>query len=389
MQVIYRVESWLEGDDVAALIAIEQSAGRSRAWEGISEESRAVGRADVIQVLETQPMPYALPVWTSPAPLGTRRRAYEICVRYRNWIPACGIGNLLNVALGEPQHLNVVLALRLEKILWDPEELAAFPGPTGGSSAMAPESDLVVAPIKPSAGLSPEEAGKLAYEAAMGGADVIKDDELAFPGLRGSWEEHCACIASAVRRSEQETGTRKQYWANLITSPGRALRDVPRFEVAGVDAFIVAPAIQGADICSDLREVTGRYLVAHNTTVTTSTRVEGFGIALSVWMQLQRLAGADALLAPSPYGTFGINPTESQDCLASVNAPLDGKRPALLCHSGGVSPANVRQLKALAPNERVAFTAGSAIFDHPHGARAGAAALKNAVTAISTGNGGV
>lgn len=49
--------------------------------------------------------------------------------------------------------------------------------------------------IKPCTGLDPEETAKLAYEAAVGGVDIIKDDELVADaphcrwsrGLRLSW----------------------------------------------------------------------------------------------------------------------------------------------------------------------------------------------------------
>ncbi|WP_162260238.1 RuBisCO large subunit C-terminal-like domain-containing protein [Terrabacter sp. Root181] len=305
-------------------------------------------------------------------------------MRYNNWIPQCGIGNLLNVVLGEPQHLATVRALRLKEIRLDAAEISSFGGPRYGRNVLTQGHDLVVAPIKPSAGLSPEEASALAFEAAMGGVDIVKDDELAFPGLRGAPEERYRQVASAVRRAEQETGTRRAYWANVITSPAKALKAAEMAVNAGADALLLAPALQGLDVCADVSASIGLPVVAHNVGVTSMTRVDGFGIDLSVWMYLQRLAGADAVLAPSPFGSFGISPQSARDAIRATNDEVPGVSATLFSHSGGVGPENVRRLKSLAPEIAVAFTAGSAIFDHPFGPRSGAEALVLAVRALGS-----
>ena len=223
VRAVYYVESRLDPHYVAEQIAKEQSAGHSRSWSGISPPSRRAGSAQVVEVREIPLRGHPLPL-TTTRPAGRQvgtRRASRIAVDYMNWHSADGLVSLLNVLVGEPQHLGIVEALRLEEIRTEDLAGPLFPGPSHGAAwffegVLDTARALLCAPIKPSAGLLSDEAAALAYSAALGGATIIKDDELAFSTQRTSSVSRARAVARAVSRAEQVTGERKIYVANSI-----------------------------------------------------------------------------------------------------------------------------------------------------------------------------
>ena len=60
--------------------------------------------------------------------------------------------------------------------------------------------------IKPCIGLTPERTAELAYEAAVGGVDVIKDDELICDPPFCRLEERVKAVMEALKRAEEEKG---------------------------------------------------------------------------------------------------------------------------------------------------------------------------------------
>ncbi|WP_328582657.1 RuBisCO large subunit C-terminal-like domain-containing protein [Streptomyces sp. NBC_00370] len=384
IEATYYIESQLDLSYVAEQIAKEQSAGHSTSWEGISDESYLAGKSEVAGLEEVEPTEDPLPLALT-RPSGARvgvRKAARVRVRYSNWRCEDGLVSLLNTLLGEPQHLGIVSALRLEQVDLQSLRGDSFPGPPFGNSWFAKGAPpatrtLLCAPIKPSAGLLPEEAGKLAYQAAVGGATVVKDDELAFSTARTSNVSRARVVAREVRRAEQDTGERKVYLANAI-APGYRFNERCRDLVeAGADALLVAPSLQGQDCITTMRhDGIDLPVVAHNAYQTNASRLVSFGLALPLWVSLQRLAGADGVVLPSGYGSFGFSAEETRSMVESCHQDLDGKKPSLAMHSGSVSVQNADKLMALHDTALVALTSGTGIFDHPGGAEAGAQALR-------------
>lgn len=234
LKATYYLETQLDPGYVAEQIAKEQSAGHSRTWAGISNESRKAGYASVIDVAATELRGNSLPVFQAhPSRLPVRERSASIVtIQYDNWEEWDGLVALLNVVAGEPQHLAVVSALRLERLdLSTKLDGSEFSGPAFGSGWFCRElgsrsRGLVCAPIKPSSGLLPAEAARLAYEAAVGGAHIVKDDELAFSTRRVPGTARSRAIAQAIREAEQETGERK-YISQIQLAQAWTSFDVP------------------------------------------------------------------------------------------------------------------------------------------------------------------
>ncbi|MEU4767675.1 RuBisCO large subunit C-terminal-like domain-containing protein [Actinosynnema sp. NPDC023794] len=277
-------------------------------------------------------------------------------------------------------------ALRLEDISLPTAPNSKFPGPPDFVDRLVADSgrrSFVCAPIKPSGPLEPSEAAHLAYEAALGGADIIKDDELSATHPEFDFAKRYQTVYAAITRARNETGESKLYVANAICPMVDLEKRVDVATKCGADMLLVAPALQGQDVVSFLRtRVPETPIVVHGTYQTVASRLKSYGLSLALWLKIQRHAGASAAVLPSAFGSFGYSPTETSSFLAACADPIGRFNQCLPLHSGSVSPATVSNLHKLSPYLPAGYTAGSAIFDHPEGPRTGARAMRTAVDHI-------
>jgi 2,3-diketo-5-methylthiopentyl-1-phosphate enolase len=101
---------------------------------------------------------------------------------------------------------------------------------------------------------------------------------------------------------------------------------------------------------------------------------------------LPRLAGADAIVYPSPVGTLRFGHAEHVLVAGMMTKPLDGLRPCLPVVGGGIHPGTVPPLMRDLGSD-AAFDAGGAVHGHPMGPAAGARALRQAIDAELSGEG--
>ncbi|WP_197289611.1 RuBisCO large subunit C-terminal-like domain-containing protein [Saccharothrix sp. NRRL B-16348] len=388
MRATYYLESCLNTRFVAEQIAREQSGGHSRSWGGISNRSREANKAFVVSVDTVEARGNSLPLYHARPVNQTfvGRSAARVVIDYENLTPDSGIVEILNVALGECQHLAVVSALRLEDISLPVEPNPKFQGPPNFVDRLVADfgrRSFVCAPIKPSGPLEPSEAAYLAYEAALGGADIIKDDELSATHPEFDYAKRYRMVSAAISRTKNETGESKRYVANVICPMVDLEKRIEAAMECGADMLLVAPALQGQDVVSFLRtRVPETPIIVHGTYQTVASRLESYGLSLALWLKIQRYAGASAAVLPSTFGSFGYSPTETSSFLEACANPIERFNQCLPLHSGSVSPATIPYLHKLSPGLPAGYTAGSAIFDHPEGPRTGARAMRTAVDHI-------
>lgn len=107
------------------------------------------------------------------------------------------------------------------------------------------------------------------------------------------------------------------------------------------------------------------------------------GLAYAVYALLQRVCGADVVITPAKYGSFDVMSREEQ--LENIDAllrPLPFIKPAFPAFCGAQSPATVPMLRRdTGGHGDFMVIAGSSLYDHPQGPRAGAQALRAALNA--------
>lgn len=144
------------------------------------------------------------------------------------------------------------------------------------------------------------------YLQALGGVDLIKDDEILFENPLTPLEKRVEVCMEAAAQAEQETGQKLLYAVNL-TGPTFSLLDQARKAIqAGANALLFNVLAYGFDVLNELSRHPDIKvpIMAHPAMAGALYPSAYHGISANVLLgKLMRLAGADIVLFPSPYGS--------------------------------------------------------------------------------------
>jgi 2,3-diketo-5-methylthiopentyl-1-phosphate enolase len=268
----------------------------------------------------------------------------------------------------------------------------SFKGPKFGVSGLrelvgAHDRPLVVAMMKPALGMTPKESADVFYQLAIGGADAVKDDELLvthpWSHLLDRVREH----ALAARSAYEETGHRTLHFANVTDRPDRLVENAHRAVEAGASGLMVDFMTVGISTLSMLADdpaldvpVLGHLAFAGAVYASPRTGVSSH----LVLGKLPRLAGADLIVYPSPYGSLRYARSKHLRLANSMQAPLYGIRSILPTPGGGLHAGMVPALIEDLGLDH-GFGAGGAIQGHPLGPAAGVRAVRQAIDAVARG----
>jgi len=134
--------------------------------------------------------------------------------------------------------------IKLVDIWMPPSFLKMFKGPKLGVDGLRSlmnilDRPLIVAMIKPCIYYPADMGAKLAYEAWVGGVDVIKDDELLANQSFNSVEERVVKFMEMLDKAAQETGGRKLYTVNITSDPPKLFELAERVKQLGGNALMV------------------------------------------------------------------------------------------------------------------------------------------------------
>ena len=128
--------------------------------------------------------------------------------------------NILSSVAGNVFGLKALKNLRLLDIEFPKAFSPASMGPTFGIAGIrkllkVPKRPLVGTIIKPKLGLKTEDHAKVAYEAWLGGCDVVKDDENLSSQKFNPFEDRLSETLESRDKAQSETGERKVYMVNI------------------------------------------------------------------------------------------------------------------------------------------------------------------------------
>lgn len=257
---------------------------------------------------------------------------------------------LLNVLFG---NISLKPGIRVERLELTAEQLAGFGGPRFGISGVrellaARDRPILATALKPM-GLSVRDLAEFAYQFALGGIDIIKDDHGLTDQVFSRFTERVSRCSAAVARANAESGGHCLYAPN-ITGPADQMMQRARFaQSAGAGALLISPGLQGLDAVRCLSGDGGVALpiLAHpafqGALVTNPTGGIAHGVAFGL---LPRLAGADATIFPNFGGRFSFSRDECRNIAAAARAPLGSLRPVLPSPAGGMTLARVPEIVA-------------------------------------------
>lgn len=318
-------------------------------------------------------------------------RGYCTHIRYPAEIFDPGnIPQYLSVVAGNLFGLGRLQAVRLTDVLF-PESLARFNGPNFGVEGVrhllgTRNRPHVGTIIKPKVGLTPADTAHVAYEAASGGVDFIKDDETLTNQAFCPMKDRVEAVMARLDEAKDETGRQVLYAVNVSD---RADRIVERAEEAlerGANTLMVDVITCGYSALQALAEEPGISVPihVHRTMHAAMTRNPEHGIAMRPIARLVRMAGGDQLHTGTVSGKMGHNAEELLLDNRALTDPWYGFRPVFPVASGGLHPGKVHaELETL--GTEIVLQAGGGIHGHPDGTAAGARAMRQAVDAFLEG----
>jgi ribulose-bisphosphate carboxylase large chain len=267
---------------------------------------------------------------------------FDVTIAYPVEATGRELPQLLNLLWG---NVSLQQGVRIERIDWPAELLAAFRGPAFGVAGLrglcrAEGRPLTATSIKP-LGLPARDLARRAGECALGGIDLVKDDHGLADQSWAPFRERVLALHDQVERANRVGGGATVYAPNLTGPADRIGERVELLAEIGVRAAMVAPALLGFDVLRSLAETSGLALLAHPAFAGTLASGE-HGFAPEVLFgDLFRLAGADAVIFPNAGGRF---PWTYDDCRAierRLGAPLGELDPAFLMLGGGIDAASL------------------------------------------------
>lgn len=242
---------------------------------------------------------------------------------------------------------------------------------------------LVLNMIKPCAGYTPEEGVRLFRQVALGGVDLVKDDELLGSPAYNQVEKRARLYTRAAQEVYEQTGHRTVYLPNISGKPSQVLENARRVLDAGARACLYNYVFGGLDTLLELNEEFGDklFIMAHYAGLS----VMESGISNGVFLgTLARLAGAHAVMTMCPDPAEAAAMTDFRNTVAMQQDCCGTLSPVVTTVGGGITPANQVWLQKMLGKDLV-IGIGGAVQGHPMGATAGAAAAMAAVSATAAG----
>ncbi|KUO71643.1 MAG: hypothetical protein APF77_09335 [Clostridia bacterium BRH_c25] len=245
---------------------------------------------------------------------------------------------------------------------------------------------LVLNMIKPCTGFSPVEGAKLFYEAALGGIDLIKDDELLGNTGYNEVADRVREYTKAAKSAAEHTGKETVYLVNITDSPSKMKDNAKAAIQSGAKGCLVNFVFGGidsmAEICGEFGDKL--FIMAHYAGVGVMNWQKG-GIANSVYIGLiPRLAGAHAVM------TMFVGENNADDrydffkTIQSQRMAIGEIKPVVTAVGGGITPLNLAGIYDDIGKD-IILGVGGAVQGHPNGAACGAKATMSAVKAAVEG----
>ncbi|ULG74057.1 2,3-diketo-5-methylthiopentyl-1-phosphate enolase [Macrococcus brunensis] len=259
-----------------------------------------------------------------------------------------------------------------------------FPGPAFGIEGIRRQLDVEARPLvmsifKGIIGRNLEFFKEQLRAQALGGVDVIKDDEILYDVPELPFEERISAAAAVLKEVEDATGHKVLYAVNL-SGPVFQLKDkAMRAKELGATAILFNVHACGLDVLKGIRELNiGLPILAHPAFAGALAGSDSYGISYPLLIsKLARLAGADLILFPAPYGSVPLDEQEAEKIVQAARSEAAVPR-AFPVPSAGIHPGLVSRLIDDFGHD-IVINAGGGVHGHPDGAAAGGRAFFEAI----------
>ena len=366
----------------AAALAVEQTCGTWIRTPAETDEvrERAVGRVVGI---------YEAPAYQNKIPKDIEERHFILQIAYPWQSFGTQFAMLLTTVIGNISSSGKVKLLDLH---FPKSYIEQIQGPKFGVPGIrelinVPERPLVNAMIKPCVGLTPEATADLAYTTALGGIDVIKDDELVQNPPFCTLEDRVKAVVPAVKAANKETGEKTLYAFNITAPPEQMKKNAYMALENGAECLMINYNTVGLDATREIIDNPDINvpILGHCDYTGTIAASEWSGMShLLANGKLPRMAGVDMAITMSSYGKFVM----IMDTFAQVNYALLQDfahiKPVFPMPGGGTTQGHIQDAMEKFGND-IIISAGGAIHGHPGGTIAGGHAMRQGIDAVMAG----
>lgn len=215
---------------------------------------------------------------------------------------------------------------------------------------------------------------------ALGGVDLVKDDEILFENELTPFEKRIVEGKKALQEVYDQTGHRTLYAVNLTGRTSQLKEKARKAAELGADLLLFNVFSYGLDVLQELREddEIALPLMAHPAFSGALASSPVYGVSHSLLLgKLLRYAGADLSLFPSPYGTVALEKPKALS-IANELTSEDSFKKSFPVPSAGIHPGLVPLLIGDFGIDSV-INAGGGVHGHPDGARGGGLAFRQAI----------
>ncbi len=300
-----------------------------------------------------------------------------------------GIPNLLSIVAGNLFGLTGLDRVKLIDIEIPKNYAQIFPGPkfgiegirkiVGTSSNRRPHVGTI---IKPKVGLNPADTAKVAYEAASGGLDLIKDDETLTSQSFCPLETRLVKVMEKLDLVKEETGKTVLYAVNISATYDKMLEIVEFAKDNGANCIMIDILTTGFGAVQVLAQNSINLPIHIHRTMHGAITEGLHGISMMVLAKMTRLVGGDQLHTGTAAGKMGLakDISEIQEINNFLRSDWFGLKTVFPVASGGVHPGIVpTNIEYLGTD--LVVQAGGGVHGHPNGTRAGAKAMVQAAEA--------
>jgi 2,3-diketo-5-methylthiopentyl-1-phosphate enolase len=288
---------------------------------------------------------------------------------------------MLSIAAGAFTHSK---SLRLLDVGF-PETLAKkFPGPKFGIDGVrkilgVKGRPLVLHIIKPKMGMIPEQVADQVYRTALGGADMMKDDEMTSDVFNSSFEDRVIQVTKSLKKAEKVTGKKAIYFVSITDEPNTVVERAKKAIELGARGLLISYT-SGMSAVKFLAE-------DHDVNVPILLHPAGLipllpKINFPTLAKILRLCGSDILLGPSLWSSNPVASLEEALRFGQVLiAPFYDIKKTFPMIGGGMYPG-LAEIIIKEYGSDIVIASGGGMLGHPNGYTAGAKAWRQAIDAV-------
>lgn len=265
---------------------------------------------------------------------------YAVVISYAIETTAFELTQSLNVVFGNTAMQPGIRVVHLDL----PDSLLQyFRGPRFGIEGIrallgVPNRPLLCTALKPM-GLGSRDLADLAYQIALGGIDIIKEDHGFTDQPFAPFSERVPRCAEAIAKANRATGHRCLYVPNITAPADRIAARAYEAKHAGAGAVMVAPGLAGWDTMRLLAadDDLALPILSHPAWLGTYVLDADQGVSHHVmYGQLPRLAGADATIFVNYGGRFAYSQEDCRGIVEGAKGEMGHLRKIFPIPSGGM-----------------------------------------------------